>query len=254
MTPAEILARYDAEMRANPPDEAGVRHERDGGIVRAVGAYNCILFSNLDPADADAVIADQAASFRAIGAEVEWKVYGHDLPADLGDRLAAAGFEPDGQETLMAFDLALRPPDGAVPAGVEIRRATDAAGLEDFILVSGSAFGRDDRRRLEIFRARLDDPTLGLFVAYADGRPVSAGRMELPPERSFASLWGGGTLPAYRGRGLYRGLVAHRAAEALRRGYRFLTIDARDTTSRPILERLGAIALVSVQGWLLRPQ
>ena len=254
MTPAEILARYDAEMRANPPDEAGVRHERDGGIVRAVGVYNCILFSNLDPADADAVIADQAASFRAIGAAFEWKVYGHDLPADLGRRLAAAGFEPDGQETLMAFDLDLRPPDGAVPAGVEFRRVNDADGLEDMIQVSGAAFGRDDRRRLEVFRARLEDPTLGLFVAYAGGRPVSAGRMELPAGRSFASLWGGGTLPAYRGRGIYRGLVAHRAAEALRRGYRFLTIDARDTTSRPILERLGAVALVSVQGWLLRPQ
>ena len=78
--------------------------------------------------------------------------------------------------------------------------------------------------------------------------------MELPPGRSFASLWGGGTLPAYRGRGLYRGLVAHRAAESLRRGYRFLTIDARNTTSRPILERLGATPLVGVQGWLLRPQ
>src|SRR5207302_6139939 len=122
-------------MRTDPPDEAGVRHERSGGIVRAVGVYNCILFSNLDHADADAVIADQAASFRAIGAEVEWKVYGHDLPADLGDRLAAAGFEPGEQETLMAFDLALRPPDGAVPAGVEIRRVADADGLEEFIQV-----------------------------------------------------------------------------------------------------------------------
>ena len=78
--------------------------------------------------------------------------------------------------------------------------------------------------------------------------------MELPPKRSFASLWGGGTLPAYRGRGLYRGLVAHRAAEALRGGYRFLTIDARDATSRPILERLGAVPLVGTTGWRLRPQ
>lgn len=253
MTPAEILARFDAEMRADPPPEAGVRHERAGGIVRAVGAYNCIFFSNLADADADAVIAAQAASFRAIGAEVEWKVYGHDLPADLDHRLAAAGFEPDGQETLVAFDLALRPPDGAVPAGVEIRRVTDDAGLEDLIQVAGAAFGRDQRRRLEVFRARLDDPTMALYVAYVDGRPVSSGRMELPPERSFASLWGGGTLPAYRGRGIYRGLVAVRAAEALRRGYRFLTIDAA-STSRPILERLGAMPLVSVQGWLLKPQ
>ena len=251
MIAAEILSLYDAEMRADPPPETSVRHERVGRIVRAVGTYNCILFSDLAATDANAVIAEQAAFFRAIGAEVEWKVYGHDLPADLGLRLGAAGFEPDEPETLMVFDLAKGPPGGAVPAGIEIRRVADAAGLKDLLAVSGAAFGRDDGWRIEAFGPRLVDPTLGLYVAYADGRPVSAGRVELPPGRSFAGLWGGGTVPAYRGLGIYRGLVAARAEEALRRGYRYLRVDARDT-SRPVLERLGFMALTSVTGWRLR--
>ncbi|MBO0514362.1 GNAT family N-acetyltransferase, partial [Streptomyces beijiangensis] len=51
-------------------------------------------------------------------------------------------------------------------------------------------------------------------------------------------LWGGGTAPEWRGKGIYRALVAYRAAIAAERGYRYLQVDATDD-SRPILERLG---------------
>jgi GNAT superfamily N-acetyltransferase len=253
MTAAEILALYDAEMRADPPPEMAVRHERVGAILRAMGSEHAIIFSNLNAMDADGAIAGQAAFFRSIGAGVEWKVYGHDLPADLDRRLRAAGFKPQERETLMAFDLAEGLPGGPVPAGIEIRRITTAAGLEDLIAVSSAAFGRDDRWKIDAFRTRLVDPALGLYVAYAEGRPVSGARVELAPGRSFAGLWGGGTLPGYRGRGIYRGLVAARAREALRRGYRYLTVDARET-SRPILERLGFSVLTSIRGWRLKPK
>ena len=77
--------------------------------------------------------------------------------------------------------------------------------------------------------------------------------MELAPGRSFAGLWGGGTVLGYRSRGIYRGLVAARAREALRRGYRYLTVDARET-SRPVLARLGFSALTSITGWKLKPK
>ncbi|HTX49603.1 MAG TPA: GNAT family N-acetyltransferase, partial [Caulobacteraceae bacterium] len=59
-----------------------------------------------------------------------------------------------------------------------------------------------------------------------------------------------GAVPDYRGRGAYRALVAARADEARRRGHRFLTVDARET-SRPILERLGFQPLATVRGWTL---
>ncbi len=253
MTPAEILALYDAEMRADPPPETGVRYERAGGVLRATGIQNWIAFADLAAADVDAAIAEQAAYFRSAGAEVEWKVYGHDRPADLGQRLGAAGFEPDEAETLMVFDLAGGPPPGTLPAGIVIRRIADAAGLADFVAVHREVFGQGSGWMAEAFRQRLGEPTLGLYLAYANDRPVAAARLEMPPGRSFAGLWGGGTLPAYRGRGIYRGLVAARAEEALRRGYRYLTVDARDT-SRPILERLGFVALTAITGWKLRSE
>ena len=51
-------------------------------------------------------------------------------------------------------------------------------------------------------------------------------------------LFGGATLPAARGRGAYRALVAARAAEAEKRGTPTLVTHAGQM-SRPILERLG---------------
>jgi GNAT superfamily N-acetyltransferase len=71
---------------------------------------------------------------------------------------------------------------------------------------------------------------------------VSAGRVEFNEGSEFASLWGGGTDPAWRGRGLYRATVAFRAGLARERGYRYVQVDALPT-SRPILERLGFVEL-----------
>ena len=278
MTPAEILARFDAEMRIDPPPQPGVRYDRVGSVVRGFGAWQAVVFARLTSANADAAIAEQVAFFHAVANEVgsggadtvtaangggrgvraiEWKVYGHDTPADLGSRLAAAGFEPDEPETLMVFDLAAPPRAGdatAEPRGVDIRRVTDAAGLADLIAAGSAAFGRSETEQMarigRELSARLDDPALSLYVAYAAGRPVAGARLVCPHARSFAGLWGGGTIPEYRGRGIDRALVHARAEEARRRGYRYLRVDARET-SRPILERLEFIALTRVTEWRL---
>jgi GNAT superfamily N-acetyltransferase len=251
LTPADILALYDVQMRNDPPPEPGVRHERTGGVVRAVGRYNCILYSQLKADNADAAIAAQAAYFRDARTEVEWKVYAHDLPADLGPHLASAGFIADNAETLMAFDLANDVAAGAMPENIVVRRIHDAQGLADLIAVNATIWDHGDVSRNEMYAQRLHDPSLGLYVAYAGDRPVAAARLELPHDRVFAGLWGGCTLPAFRGRGIFRAIVAARAQAARERGFQFLNIDAAET-SRPILERLGFIALCGVTGWRLK--
>jgi GNAT superfamily N-acetyltransferase len=68
--------------------------------------------------------------------------------------------------------------------------------------------------------------------------------MEFHRGTEFASLWGGGTVRAFRGRGIYRALVAHRARLAAERGFRYLQVDA-SAESRPILERLGFVQLTT---------
>jgi ribosomal protein S18 acetylase RimI-like enzyme len=248
---SEILASFDAEMRADPPGAVGVEHERDGPVVRSVGPWNVVVWWQLSEDDADAAVADQAARARAAGVSLEWKVYDHDGPPGIGRALERAGFVADPRETFMAFDLSRELPDAGPGAGCEIRRIVDAAGVDDFTAVGDAAFGRDNHAKAEYYIRTLDNPAQMLFVAYCDAKAVSAGRLELPVGRSFASIWGGGTVPEQRGRGLYRALVAHRAREAQRRGYRCLTVDAAPT-SRPILERLGFAPLTGITGYVLR--
>jgi GNAT superfamily N-acetyltransferase len=79
---------------------------------------------------------------------------------------------------------------------------------------------------------------LHMVVVMAGDEPVSAARIEFIPGTDFAGLWGGGTVPAWRGKGIFRALVAYRAGVAAAAGYRYLQVDALPT-SRPILERLG---------------
>jgi GNAT superfamily N-acetyltransferase len=72
---------------------------------------------------------------------------------------------------------------------------------------------------------------------------VSYSRIDFPRNNPFASIWGGSTLPDYRGRGLYSALIAARLQEAEKRGYQYLTVDANPETSMPILQKLGFVTI-----------
>ena len=248
MDASEILARFDAEIRADPPAEVGVERAWSDGVLRTLGAYNFIGWWEFGPERAAEIAAREAAFFA--GREVEWKVYSHDGPPGLNAALAAAGFAPEGPETFVVLDLDETQPPYDPPLGVEVREVTDADGVADLVAVSNAAFGREEPWRLAQLIDRLEDPTQALFVAYDNGRPVSSGRLELAPGKAFAGLYGGGTVPDYQGRGAYRALVAARGAVAMSHGCRFLTVDALET-SRPILERLGFRPLATIRGWTL---
>ena len=84
------------------------------------------------------------------------------------------------------------------------------------------------------------------------GDVVCAGWLTLTPGSDFAGLWGGSTLAAWRGRGIYRALVAARARLARAHGVRFLQVDASDD-SRPILERLGFVAITTTTPYVWTP-
>ncbi|UBU08884.1 GNAT family N-acetyltransferase [Nonomuraea gerenzanensis] len=248
MNHREVLAVFDRELRREAAaDGPGTEVERDGDVVRQVGpedGWNGVLWSGLrSGADADAAIAAQVRHFGALGRPFEWKVYGHDRPADLGGRLLAAGFEAEPEETLMVARAA-DVPAAPVPDGIRLVPVTDQDGVELVADVHEVAFGAARVRIRERLLAQLAAGTVVAAVAMAGDVPVSAARMDLHPGTRFAGLWGGGTVPQWRGRGVYRALVAYRAGEAVARGYEYLQVDASDQ-SRPILLRLGFAALTT---------
>ncbi|WP_395298768.1 GNAT family N-acetyltransferase [Kitasatospora hibisci] len=253
----ELLALLDARMRRGAgPETPAARVEHVSGVVRQSGpesVWNGVLWSDLDAGTADDVIAEQVRHYTALGQDFEWTLYTHDRPADLAARLVAAGFTPEEPETLMVAEPAgvVRRAEGAGAPGIELREVTDEAGVAQVVAVHEQAFGTDGtrlgRRILAQLAERPDTFKVHLAVAHEDGReiPVSAARMELHPGTGFAGLWGGGTLAGWRGRGIYRALVAHRARIAVELGYEYLRVDASDQ-SRPILERLGFAVLATM--------
>lgn len=255
-----VLALFDHRMRRDAGfhsrPEAGV--ERSGEVVRQVGGdgdWNGVLWSDLDRTTADAAIGEQIRYFGALGREFEWKLYAHDRPGDLAARLLAAGFEDGPAETLMVALARDLPGPVELPEGVRLRTVTGTAGVDLVVAVHEQAFGASGAglRRQLLAQSARDPETFGMTVALAGGLPVCAARMELHPGTGFASLWGGGTVAAWRGRGIYRALVVHRARLAAARGFPYLQADASGQ-SRPILRRLGFVALSTTTPYVYRPR
>ncbi|MHA6785124.1 GNAT family N-acetyltransferase [Pseudonocardia saturnea] len=244
MDAAAVLAAYDDQVRrrAGPGD----RVEHGDGVIRALGTWNGIGWSALRPDRADAVIAAQVARFRELGRPWEWKHHSHDALPDLPRRLLAAGFTAGEPETLLVAEAAALRLDVPPPDGVELVPVVDAAGVDALVAVHDAVFGGDHS---SLGRTLLASGTVEAVLAVADDVPVSAGRIEFVPGTEFAGLWGGGTLPGWRGRGVFRALVSHRALRAVERGYRYLQVDAT-ADSRPTLLRLGFTELATVTAYL----
>jgi GNAT superfamily N-acetyltransferase len=260
--PSTLLAAYDAQLRAHVPDPlpAGASVEGDGPLLRFVGmdGGGFVTYVNLDGLageDLDALISRQRDFFADRGERVEWKLHGHDQPADLPQRLRAAGFEPQEQETVVVGPVApLAATMPVLPEGVRLREASARADL-DRIARMEEAVWNDDRGWLAdgLEKEIAADPQgVTVLVAEAGDELVSAGWVRYMSGTGFATLWGGSTLPQWRGRGIYKALVVHRARLADQRGYAYLQVDASDD-SRPILERLGFVPITTTTPYVFSP-
>jgi hypothetical protein len=247
MQKTELLSLYDTRMRLNLR-LPGVTFERFARIVRDFDpASNAgfIDYAALDDTTADAEIDAQIAHFKAFNVPFTWKVYDHDQPADLRQRLAACGFTISEPSTLMVLDLADTPAvltPAPLPPGV--RRLDGEDAIEAVVRVEETVYGspRDWLRGYltHLHAARPD--LLSLYGAVVEGQVVSAAWIIYYEGSPFASLLGGATLPEHRSRGFYNALLAARTREALERGVRFLAVDA-SSMSAPILARHGFTAL-----------
>ncbi|HEX3455625.1 MAG TPA: hypothetical protein VHS03_13440, partial [Gaiellaceae bacterium] len=108
MTAAELLAAHDAQLRAHVPPllPEGETVEHVGPLVRFSGGWGrgWVLYRDLEGIEGqalDELIASQVAFFSERGQRFEWKTYAHDRPADLPERLIAAGFVPEEPETVV---------------------------------------------------------------------------------------------------------------------------------------------------------
>jgi GNAT superfamily N-acetyltransferase len=257
-----LLAAYDAQLRdrVRPILPDGVTVERDGPLLRFLGfpqrgfvGYRDL--GGIEGGELDELIARQVSLFSERGEAFEWKTYGHDLPADLPERLRAAGFVPEDAETVVIArveDIAAEP---RLPEGVSLREVTARADLDRLAAMENRVWDEEENGHLADMlegEHAADPESLTVVLVEAGDEVVCAGWIRYEWDAEFGTLWGGGTLPAWRSRGIYRAVVAYRANLAAARGYRYLQVDASDD-SRPILERLGFTAVTTTTPYVWSP-
>ncbi|WP_189115214.1 GNAT family N-acetyltransferase [Pilimelia terevasa] len=256
-----LLAAYDAQLRLAgqatlPP---GVVARWDGPVLRVAGHHRGFVSGPADlgvaGADLDALIARQRDFFAARGEAVEWKVWGHDRPADLPARLRAAGFVAEDEETVLVAPtraVAARP--ATPPRGVVLREVGTDADLDRLARLQARVWGADFGWLAAELRQRRDGAGERLHVVAAEAGPrmVAVAWLVITPGVDFGGLWGGATLPGWRGRGVYRALVAYRAQVAAAARVPYLQVDA-SAQSRPILRRLGFAALTTTTPFVWTP-
>ena len=257
----DLLAVYDRHMRGlEPKPPAGVRYERDGPLLRAVGVRRGYISGPRDlgvtGVELDRLIARQRDYFAGLGQAVAWQTRAHDEPADLTARLRAAGFAAGEERTVLIGltpELAVAP---VVPGGVALRWVTADGDMDRIAALQSAVWGQDWSWLGEDLIRRIAAAPDGIAVLAAEGagEVVSAAWLAFfqPGAGSFARLLGGSTLPQWRGRGIYRALVAARAQRAAARGARYLQADASDD-SAPILRRLGFHAVTTTTAYVWTP-
>ena len=111
--------------------------------------------------------------FERSGQSFEWKLYSHDEPGDLKERLAARGFRIGGVEVIVVLETAAFP---GCPVAHDVRRLRDPDSLGDVIAVRSADDEQDwrvDQLREEL---RREPGHLSIYVAYDGDLPVAVQR------------------------------------------------------------------------------
>ena len=258
MTPDELLTAYDDQLRTEAEMARALDVVRDGPLLCAVFDHGGFVsyrdLGGIEGTALDDLIERTVAHYRddTEVASFEWKSRGHDLPADLGERLVAHGLVAEPTETVMIGEatlLAVEVPLADTPEGpVVVRRigeGDDVVGdVTRMLAAQESVFGTGRGPSVASSLAELETGASEFWIAEVRNRVVCGGRLTPVPGTAFAGIWGGSTVPAFRGRGIYRALVAARARSAVERGISLIHSDCTDM-SRPILERSGLRAVTT---------
>jgi len=263
---AALLAAYDEQLRGAAEVQGAVSSDRSGPLWRCLfnrgGFVSYESLESLGTVEAiDSLIAETVEFFSSHPEveEFEWKTRGHDWPPDLDERLRAHGFEPDEAETVMVGEASHLAVDVELPEGVSVRRVDQLPEREAIVTeaseVAAKIFGGGPSGAEMLDRLDRMDGMEEFWVAEAesdDGRRViCSGRLARVAGTEFAGIWGGSTLPEWRGQGIYRALTAARARAALDEGVRYINSDCT-VMSRPILERSGLVAVTTTTPYVWR--
>jgi hypothetical protein len=248
MKTKNLLVRYDKDLRLriNYPEARKEITKDVVRILRQAPGMNVVAFTFANEQTLESVIDREVDYLLPMEQPFTWKVYDHDPLPSLRDRLSARGFEADPDPAdVMVLDVNKAPAYMFDPVNVDIRRVTDLNGLKDVIYVLDTVWGGHNTWVNDRLGMHLQVPGyLSVYVAYVENQPASIAWTYFP-RGHFATLFAGSTIPEFRKRGLYTGLLATRVKEIRERGYPFAVVET-GSMSRPIVAKHGFQHLTTV--------
>jgi len=175
--------------------------------------YNGVLLTRLDDADADRRIAEVVDHFVARAVQFMWIITPTATPADLPERLTAAGVVPVERSPGMVLDLdGWKPTAAEVVPGVQMAEVDDPAQLDDIEALAADYWHLLPDTRPFVFAAHraigLGPDAPGVrFIAYVDGEPAGKAYLSFLGEPGYAAVFAMSVPGAFRGRRLASGLM-----------------------------------------------
>ncbi len=192
------------------------------------GGLNEVALCMVPAADIERVIGETLAHYG--GRRFRWSVFPGSKPDDLAERLEKHGMVR-GMTRGMARDTT---PPLEMPAGVEVERVTKH---DDYTRAMAEGWEMDPGPLVPVHESGIADRRQRLYVARVGGE--LAGCASYSNCGTSAYFMGGVVLKRFRGRGIYRAMIARRLADAAAEGIPLAVTHAREETSAPMLAHLG---------------
>ncbi len=211
-------------------------------------ATNCVLCAAWDDAVGEHIEATLDL-FRARHVPMAWWIGPSSRPPNLGGYLRAHGLTLIVDEPGMAADLAAMELEAPEPAEFTLLRVGDKRALRQWMKTFSTAFSvpRSIHRVILEMEAELGfsrEQARQLYLGLWRGKPVATTLLLLGA--GVAGLYGVGTIPRARGRGIGTAMTLATLREARGRGYRVGILYA-SAMGRPLYRRLGFREYLMVQ-------
>ena len=187
--------------------------------------YNGVLRTAIEDRPDD-VVEGVVREYAERGADFFWLVHPSATPADLPDRLSAAGLRAVESATGMSLDLDEW--DSTPPArapSVDFAEVLGDDGLrvyEDIAITRRELDETDGNGVVQRTRAHR-------WLALVDGRPVGKAFLSLAGPARVAAIYGMSVRPEARGKGIARGLTHALLRQAKSLGYRRAVLHSSET-------------------------
>ncbi len=213
-------------------------------------------FASDEKAYVDAKIAETLAYFRERDLPCMWVIGPSVRPADLATRLLEHGLTFSNEAPALVLDLSTTDGDAPAPEGLAIQEARNAEELLPLLDLEAQCFDASE----EIAHYYYDTYVATGFgsgqpwhhyIGMLHGQPIAMAALLL--HAGVAGIYGVGTLPEARRRGIGAALVRHALHEARSAGYRVALLTPTDMSLR-IYQRLGFQPHCTFQFYLWRPE